>query len=52
MEKAPLDTDVEFQDVDENKPDVKSDEEIDKILDEPTKSSRLLNFLKKPFVRR
>ncbi len=52
LEKAPLDTDVEFQEVDENQPDVKSDEEIEKILEAPTKSSRLLNYLKKPFVRR
>ena len=47
-----MDQDVEFQKVDEDSNGVKSDEEIDKILEQPKKSSRVLDFLKKPFVRR
>ncbi len=47
-----LDEDVEFQKVDEDANGTKSDEEIDKILEQSKKSSRLLDFLKKPFVRR
>jgi outer membrane protein TolC len=47
-----MDQDVEFQKVDESQDGPKSDEEIDKIL-QPTKSSnRLLDFFKKPFIRR
>ncbi len=47
-----MDQDVEFQKVDEGTNGTKSDEEIDKILEQPSKSSRLLDFFKKPFVRR
>lgn len=47
-----MDQDVEFQKVDEDSSGEKSDEEIDRILEQPKKSSRVLDFLKRPFVRR
>lgn len=54
-EKAPINFDekAEFQKVEGDKREgLKTDEEIDKILEEPKSSSRLLDFLKRPFVRR
>ncbi len=50
--KVDMDTDVEFQKVDEDQGGKKTDEEIDKLLNSPKSSNRLLDFLKKPFVRR
>ncbi len=52
---APIDLDekVEFQKVESDEREgTKTDEEIDKILEAPKSSSRLLDFLKRPFVRR
>lgn len=56
LEEAPpvdLDEKTEFQKVDgDEREGPKTDEEINKILEQPKSSSRLLDFLKRPFVRR
>ncbi len=56
LDEAPpmdLDEKTEFQKVEgDERVGPKTDEEINKILEEPKSSSRLLDFLKRPFVRR
>lgn len=47
-----MDQDIQFEKNERSKPGPKSDEEINKMLDEARSGNRLLDFLKLPFLRR